>query len=75
MNKKDLLFVGAGIVVGYLLVGVINKNKVVSGATTDSTSLPDTSNQTVPPASADTTGTAPPIINQGRANLSNPETV
>ena len=75
MNKKDLLFVGAGIVVGYLLVGVINKNKVVSGATTDSTSLPDTSNQTVPPASTDTTGTTPPIINPRSPNVENLETV
>jgi len=75
MNKRNLLLVGAGVVIGYLLVGIINKNKAVSGATTDTASLPDTSSQTVPPASTDTTGTTPPIINQGKPNLSNPESV
>jgi len=65
MNKRNLLLVGAGVVIGYLLVGIINKNKAVSGATTDTASLPDTSSQTVPPTSTDTidtTGTTPPII-------------
>lgn len=62
MNKKDLLLVGAGVVVGYLLVGIMKKNKEASGATTNTASLPDTSSQTVPPDTIDTTGTTPPIF-------------
>lgn len=54
MNTRDILLVGAGLVAGYLLVGVINKNKAVTGInTTGTTTLPDTSAQTVPPASTD----------------------
>jgi hypothetical protein len=49
MNTRDLILVGAGVVVGYLLVGVMNKKKVDSKV--DKISLPDTSSQTVPPTS------------------------
>jgi hypothetical protein len=44
MNKKDIILVGVGALVGYFLVGFINKNKA------DKTGLPDTSAQTLPPA-------------------------
>jgi hypothetical protein len=50
MNKRNLLLVGAGVAIGYLLVGIMKKNKEASGATTDTASLPDTSSQTVPPS-------------------------
>jgi hypothetical protein len=44
MNKKDILLVGVGALVGYFLVGFINKNKA------NKSGLPDTSTQTAPPA-------------------------
>jgi hypothetical protein len=47
MNTRDFLLIGAGAVVGYLLVGVIKNNKPVAGD--DTTSLPNTSSQTLPP--------------------------
>jgi len=64
MDTRDFLLVGAGAVVGYLLVDKMNKNKAGSGVGT--TSLPDTSSQSVPPATTintnDTTGTPAPVI-------------
>lgn len=51
MTTKDFILIGAGAVVGYLLVGVVNKKKTVLAETTDSTVLPDTSSQTLPPNS------------------------
>ena len=48
MNTRDFILVGAGAVVGYLLVGVMNKNKAVVQTSTDTTNLPDTSSQTAP---------------------------
>lgn len=50
MTTRDLILVGAGAVVGYLLVGVISKKNSVSNETTGATNLPDTSSQTLPPA-------------------------
>jgi hypothetical protein len=75
MNKRSLLLVGIGVAIGYLVGGMINKNKVVTGATTGSSSLPDTSNQTLPPASTDTTGTTPPIISQATISQGTTESV
>lgn len=49
MNTRDFILVGAGAVVGYLLVGVMNKKKIVSNETTGATNLPDTSSKTLPP--------------------------
>ena len=64
MDTRDFLLVGAGAVVGYLLVDKMNKNKAGTGVGT--TSLPDTSSQSVPPATTrdtnDTTGTPAPVI-------------
>lgn len=37
MNTKDVLLVGAGVVLGYLLVGYVNKTKANAQATTGST--------------------------------------
>ena len=37
MNTKDVLIVGAGVVLGYLLVGYVNKTKAKNQATTGST--------------------------------------
>lgn len=51
MTTRDLILVGTGAVVGYFLVGVINKRNSVSNETTEATSLPDTSSKTVPPNS------------------------
>jgi repressor of nif and glnA expression len=51
MNTRDFILVGAGAVVGYLLVGVMNKKNSVSNETTGATSLTDTSSLTVPPIS------------------------
>jgi len=70
MNTRDFLLVGAGAVVGYLLVDKMNKNK--AGSAVGTTSLPDTSSQSVPPTTTgssqlnnglnDTTGTPAPVI-------------
>jgi hypothetical protein len=51
MTTKDFILIGAGAVVGYLLVGVVNKKKTVLDETKDATALPDTSSQTLPPNS------------------------
>ncbi len=48
MNNRDLLLVGAGALVGYLLLDKMNKNK--ASLEVGTTSLPDTSSQTVPPS-------------------------
>lgn len=53
MNTRDFILVGAGAVVGYLLVGVINKKKPVSNETTSEISLPNKSSQTLPPATTE----------------------
>jgi outer membrane murein-binding lipoprotein Lpp len=37
MNTKNILLVGAGVVVGYLLFGYLNKSKDKAQETTDST--------------------------------------
>ena len=47
MNTRDFILVGTGAVVGYLLVGVMNRNKALTAIETV-TSLPDTSSQTAP---------------------------
>ena len=58
MNTRDYILVGAGAVVGYLLVGIINKNNAVAGTSiTGATNLPDVSSQTVPPATTDGSST------------------
>jgi|688.fasta_scaffold2003133_2 hypothetical protein len=41
MNTKDVLLVGAGVVVGYLLVGYMDKAKSSSQATKDAQTLAD----------------------------------
>ena len=41
MNTKDVLLVGAGVVVGYLLVGYMDKAKASSQATKDAQTLAD----------------------------------
>lgn len=51
MNKREIILFGAGILVGYLIVKAIT-NKVVSSSVV--TSLPDTSAETIPPATAGT---------------------
>lgn len=45
MNTRDFILVGVGAIAGYLLVGIVNKNKANS-----TTGLPDSSAQTLPPA-------------------------
>jgi outer membrane murein-binding lipoprotein Lpp len=39
MNTRDVMLVGAGVVVGYLLVGFLNKSKDNAQASTGSTGL------------------------------------
>jgi hypothetical protein len=52
MNTRDFILLGAGAVVGYLLVGVMNRNKAVISMGTETPILPDNSTQTLPPATA-----------------------
>lgn len=47
MNTRDFILIVTGVVGGYILEGVINKNKEV--LENDSTTLPNTFSQTVPP--------------------------
>lgn len=82
MNTRNFVLLGTGMVIGYLLVGIINKNKLGSGV--GKTGLPDTSSQTIPPDTVsgsqlnnglnDTTGTSASVIygsNSNQANLQN----
>ena len=66
MNTRDFILVGAGAVVGYLLVGVMNKKNSVSSEAKGEVSLPDKSSQTVPPSAMGekdtTTGTPAPVL-------------
>jgi len=72
MNTRDLILVGAGAVVGYLLVGVMNKKKSVSNETTGATNLPDTSSKTLPPSSTtDTSENA--STSTGQETLTDPK--
>lgn len=57
MNTRDIVLVGAGVAVGYLLVGYMKKKKDGS-ATTDSTS---------------TTGTTAPAVSQAKIDACNKE--
>ena len=57
MNTRDIVLVGAGVAVGYLLVGYMKKKKDGS-ATTDSTS---------------TTGTTAPVVDQAKIDKCNKE--
>ena len=76
MNTRDLILVGAGAVVGYLLVGVINKKKSVSSETTGATSLPDTSSKTEPPISTtDTSENTGTSVATGGEVLTDPKVV
>jgi hypothetical protein len=47
MNRRDLIFAGAGFVLGFIVSKAVGKNTTV----VKDMSLPDTSNQTLPPAS------------------------
>jgi len=72
MNTRDFILVGAGAVVGYLLVGVMNKKNSVLNETTGATNLPDTSSKTVPPSSTtDTTENA--STSTGQETLTDPK--
>lgn len=55
MNSREVILVGAGVVVGYLLGGYLRKTKDVS-ATTDSTS---------------TTGGTVPVVDQAKIDACN----
>jgi hypothetical protein len=66
MNTRDYILLGAGAVVGYFLVGIVNKNKSFEQKSTlGATNLLDVSSLTIPPATTggssvnvnDTTGT------------------
>jgi len=48
MTARDFILVGSGVVIGYLLVGIVNKKEEVFGIT--ETVLPDASSLTIPPA-------------------------
>jgi hypothetical protein len=61
MNTRDFILIGAGVLVGHILVGILNRDKIsmemeqVAQALDDS--LPQTSpSQTLPPAPPATTG-------------------
>jgi hypothetical protein len=78
MTTRDIILVGTGALAGYLLVGVLNKKKPVSDRTSNGTSLPDTSSQTVPPsknAENDLTGTSSPVLNKLKPNRVKPPKV
>ena len=65
MNKRDLIFAGVGFVLGYIVCkAVSNKSTVVKDM-----NLPDTSNQTLPPASTNATAEA------GTTKIEEPEVV
>ncbi len=65
MNRRDLIFVGAGFVLGYIVCkAVSNKTTVVKDMR-----LPDTSNQTLPPASTNEPAEA------GTTQIEEPEVV
>lgn len=51
MNKRDIIFFSIGFLVGYAVIKA-TKNNVVSSVTTQG--LPDTSAETIPPATAGT---------------------
>jgi hypothetical protein len=73
MNTRDFILVGAGALVGYLLVGVMNRDKIImemeQGAETLLDVLPETSpSQTLPPA---TTGSS----TAGTTQIKEPEVV
>ena len=58
MNTRDFILVGAGALVGYLLVGIINRDKIIMEMQEDTENildiLPETSaSQTLPPATTD----------------------
>lgn len=57
MNTRDFLLLGSGALVGYLLVGIINKREAKTEvASVEETPLPDTSSQTLPPATSGGSG-------------------
>lgn len=68
MNTRDFILVGAGALVGYLLVGVMNRDKGVTAMEVETGSLPDSSAQTLPPA---TTGSS----TAGTTQIKEPEVV
>jgi hypothetical protein len=47
MTTRDFILLGTGAFVGYILVGVMNRNKALTAIETG-TNLPDTSSQTAP---------------------------
>ena len=65
MNRRDLIFAGAGFVLGFIVCKAVGKNTNV----VKDMSLPDTSNQTLPPASENTTAEA------GTTKIEEPEVV
>ena len=65
MNKRDLIFAGAGFVVGYIVVKALNAKTTIK----KDIKLPDMSSQTLPPAT--TTETA----EVGTTQIEQPEVV
>lgn len=51
MNKREIILFGVGFLVGYMVIGATRNNVVTAPATQ---SLPDTSAETIPPATAGT---------------------
>lgn len=66
MNKQNLFLIGAGVLV---LILIIKSNKNKKPALSEEINLPDTSSQTVPPASTDKTAEA------GTTKVQEPEVV
>lgn len=57
MNTRDFLLLGSGALVGYFLVGIINKREAKAEvASVEETPLPDTSSQTLPPVTSGGSG-------------------
>lgn len=55
MNTRDFILVGAGVFVGYILAGIINRSQVGIAIDAVATNLPNSSPQTLPPATTGNT--------------------
>jgi hypothetical protein len=65
MNRRDLIFAGAGFVLGFIVSKAVSKKTTV----VKDMGLPDTSNQTLPPASTNVPAEA------GTTQIEEPEVI
>ena len=65
MNRRDIILVGAGFLFGYVVVKALNRKTTIK----EDGKLPDSSSQTLPPASTNQTAEA------GTTQIEEPEVV